>query len=260
MVSHSPVIQVVPTLQIQRTLYDIPRGMERFRAYLRTMIGDSDDIVLPLPAFNPMGRGHVADTLDALLTHDAESIAASAATEAATRLPPIEQPLRLAIVVSDDVAGQWTNRELIEADRLRQKNAVLTRGWLVATWWASESVEPAAIYAAVLAAAYRDFATLRLGAARTLNEMMTREGSALAFSRTTGPRLSSDEIEYSRDVIGPYLGASAVADFPTVFACLFGDTAAKRTGYKPLGLSDRAGCAVALADVESHARTPELTW
>lgn len=40
----------------------------------------------------------------------------------------------------------------------------------------------------------------------------------------------------------------AFEDFPTVFTCLFGDEAAKRVGYPPLGLSYRAGCALALAD------------
>ena len=33
-------LDYVPLLQIQRDLYGIPRGMERFRTYLRTMIND----------------------------------------------------------------------------------------------------------------------------------------------------------------------------------------------------------------------------
>src|SRR5437879_1765320 len=46
----------VPLLRVQRDLYRIPRGRDRFRAYLRTMIDwDIEDMRLPLGAMNPMG-------------------------------------------------------------------------------------------------------------------------------------------------------------------------------------------------------------
>lgn len=44
-----------PLLQTQRDLYDLPRGRERFDAYLQAMRGSlADDISLPLSAMNPM--------------------------------------------------------------------------------------------------------------------------------------------------------------------------------------------------------------
>ena len=74
------------------------------------------------------------------------------------------------------------------------------------------------------------------------------EGNALAFAGATEPELNDEETEYTREVIRPHLTAPVFEDFPTVFICLYGDQAAKRVGYPPLGLSHRAGCALALAE------------
>jgi hypothetical protein len=50
----------VPLLQTQRELYDLPRNMERFNAYLATMKDPTTgDLKLPLVAMNPMGKEHV---------------------------------------------------------------------------------------------------------------------------------------------------------------------------------------------------------
>jgi hypothetical protein len=41
-------LEHVPLLKIQRELYGIPRGFERFRAYLKTMIdAETRDLALP---------------------------------------------------------------------------------------------------------------------------------------------------------------------------------------------------------------------
>lgn len=77
-------------------------------------------------------------------------------------------------------------------------------------------------------------------------------GTALAFAGATVPVLDAEELEYTREVIRPHRDAAAFEDFPTVFTCLFGDDAAKRVGYPPLGLSHRAGCALALAEAKGN--------
>ena len=57
-----------PLLQLQRDLYDRPRGFERFREYLRVMVSaDGEDLALPLVGMNPMGKDHLPVQLDALL-------------------------------------------------------------------------------------------------------------------------------------------------------------------------------------------------
>jgi hypothetical protein len=55
-------------------------------------------------------------------------------------------------------------------------------------------------------------------------------------------------------VIAPHLDSDA---FPIVFACLYGDEPAASAGYPPLGLSIRAGFALALHDAREARVTPE---
>ena len=51
-------IDFVPRLEVMRELYARPRGAERFRTYLRTLVNDAGDDVecAPLVALNPMAR------------------------------------------------------------------------------------------------------------------------------------------------------------------------------------------------------------
>ena len=50
-------LEYVPLLKVQRDLYELPRGMERFREYIRTMSdAATGDLKFPLVAMNPMGR------------------------------------------------------------------------------------------------------------------------------------------------------------------------------------------------------------
>ncbi|MCB0062226.1 MAG: hypothetical protein KDE19_08930 [Caldilineaceae bacterium] len=48
-----------------------------------------------------------------------------------------------------------------------------------------------------------------------------------------------------RQLLAPYLDSE---HYPTCMAAIFGDEAARTLGYSPLGLSNYAGIAVALAD------------
>ena len=80
-------LELVPLLRVERELYHTPRGFARFRKYLATMQGGTNDVeLLPLVALNPMGKEHVAAVLDALLALDAEAVAAEAAADAGRRL------------------------------------------------------------------------------------------------------------------------------------------------------------------------------
>ena len=86
--------------------------MDRFREYLRTIWtpSDADGELIPMLLMNPMGKGHVAALLDALLALDADRIAARAAEDAATRLADEPGECKVALVVADDLKGGGTNR------------------------------------------------------------------------------------------------------------------------------------------------------
>ena len=102
-----------------------------------------------------------------------------------------------------------------------------------------------------LAAVFRCVHVQRHGFATRLGEMLDQEGFALASAGETVPTLDGEEIAYTREVLEPHRKAS---DRPTVMAALYGDEAARKLGYRPLGLSDCAGLALVLHDARTAAR------
>ena len=241
---------LVPMLQVQRDLYDIPRGWTRFERYLAVMTGGTDDIILPLPVFNPMGKAHVAEVLDALIRIDAEKVASEAIHEAEHRLVDVGAQLKVGLVLADDAGGGWTNRWLTETQTRFMPQATIQRGWAVVVFWTSEFPTRELVGQEVIATLYRTLTIIRNGPPVTLRQMMAQEGQAAAFAGAMQPTLDPEDLTYSREVIRPYLDSQ---HFPTVFSCLYGDEAAREVGYKPLGLSPRAGYAVALADTRASS-------
>ena len=239
----------VPLLRIQRELYAMPRGMERFREYIRTMTdADTGDLALPLVAMNPMGKDHVPALIDDYLALGAEQIAEDAVRQAGAKAVA---EYKVALVVSDDLKGGWTNRWASEFSHRIAYAAITSRGWLVGILWTSEPASAQNVRDSVLTSIYRADYLQTHAAPNTLGEMLDQEGYAMARAGCTTPQLDDDDLAYTRSVIKPHLGAT---DRATVIACLFGDTAAKALGYPPQGLSERAGLALAL----SNARTETL--
>ncbi|HEX4915438.1 MAG TPA: hypothetical protein VFV51_15885 [Vicinamibacterales bacterium] len=241
----------VPLLKVQRELYSLPRGMERFREYLKTMTdAATGDLALPLVAMNPMGKDHVPALIDSYLALDAEAIASQAVNDVRpAAVAGVATPeYRVALVVSDDLGGGWTNRWASEYSHRIEAAAITKRGWLVGILWTSEPASAQHVRDAVLTSIYRAEYLQTHAAPRTLGDMLEQEGYAMARAGCTTPRLDDEDIAYTRSVIEPHRDA---ADRATIIACMFGDTAAKALGYPPRGLSHRAGLALALADTST---------
>jgi hypothetical protein len=247
----------LPLLQVQRDLYAVPRGVERFREYIKTMTdAETGDLALPLVAMNPMGRDHVPALIDDYLALGAERIAEDAIAEASRNLPESPDPPRLphppfkiCLVVSDDLKGGWTNRWASEYGHRIEGAAITKRGWLTGLLWTSEPASEARVREAVLTSIYRAEYLQKHSIPKTLGEMLNQEGYAMARAGCTSPSLEGDDIAYTRSVITPHLHAT---DRATVIACMFGDAAAIALGYPPHGLSDRAGLALALDDAQKN--------
>jgi hypothetical protein len=236
----------LPLLQVQLDLYGMPRGMERFRAYIKTMTDDeTGDLALPLVAMNPMGKDHVPELIRSYLDLDAEEIAAQAIAEAAPSVAGPGPDYRVCLVVSDDLKGGWTNRYASEFSHRMEGAAITKRGWLTGLLWTSEPASAGAVREAVLTSIYRADYLRSHRVPATLGEMLAQEGYAMARAGCSKPSLDPDDLAYTRTVIEPHRHAK---DRATVIACLFGDTAARALGYPPQGLTDRAGFALALED------------
>ena len=243
-----------PSWKLQRELLDIPRGRERFDAYLRAVLNDARDEaeLAPLVAMNPMAREHVARLLDDLLAINADGVAASAIADAAYRVRETSGAYRIALVVADDARGGWTNRGAVEYGHAFESGGTLKRGWLSGLLWSSEPASAQAAREAVLTPIYRADYRARYGAPRTLRDRLAQEGYALAMAGCMLPTLGPDDLAYTRDVVVPLLDAE---DMRTAVECLYGDPAARSLGFTPRGLTARAGLALALADAKARPAT-----
>lgn len=237
-------VELVPLLRQERELYDVPRGRERFQAYLKAMTLGTGEAALPLAVLNPMGREHVGEYLDRMIAMGVEDAAAQAVADACDRLDGVEDEIRLAIVVADDLKGGWTNRTFTEMANRFERAYEVARGWATALFWTSEEPTLERARSESLGAIYRTLYERRFGAARTLGAMMRQEGRAARFA---GEHVALDDaaLAAARRVIEPNRDSTA---YPVIVAALYGDEAATSLGYPPLGLPARAGYAVALAE------------
>ncbi len=94
------LLEFLPTLEVHRELYSMPRGMERFRAYIARMTGHTGDIALPIVAMNPMGKEPMIRAVEAWIACGAEEAAAEAVREAAERFALVSGWLRVALVLA----------------------------------------------------------------------------------------------------------------------------------------------------------------
>jgi len=234
----------IAILAEQYRLQQMPRGMERFYEYLNTITNEdhSDVKLAPLVAANPMAHEHVTERVAEYLALNAEQVAADAVMEDQTRMGTPAEDYKHGLVIMDDVRGGWTSRPAAE---MGVTGGVLTRGgWINTGLWVSEAATAAYIRESVLHSIFRVFYTQQHGIPQTLRERMQMEGRGMAFAGKT-PALDDEELAYTRHVLAPLLDTD---NYALCFTALMGDDAARQFGYEPLGLSSRAGLAVALAD------------
>jgi len=253
-------LDYVPLLHIQRELQGIPRGMGRFRQYLRTISPDGANLELPpLVAANPMAKDHVTALLDALLALGADGVAARTVAEASAPVADEPGDFKVALVIVDDLMGGWTNRYAEEFTHRFQVGPPAPPDFRLPRWtkhywvngvlWSSEAATERAVREAVLTAVYRAAYVQRHGPARTLRAMLTQEGCVMAQAGCTEPVLDEEDIAYTREVLTPFLDAG---DKRTAIECLFGDAAGRTLGFTPRGLSPWAGLALALHDARPN--------
>ena len=246
--------ELVPILEKLRDLYLIPRGPDRFQAYIDLAIGGASVTknipYPPLIAVNPMAKEHALEFVESLLILEVETVAQAVLEEANVRLESVEysRTIKVGLTVLDDLKGSWTNRTFNDAARFKVGETLEKTGWVCVPVWTSEIPNLEELRMVVLEAACRAAFVVQHGDPKTLREMIHQEGAVAAFAnRKLGfdnLEIEREELEYSRAVIAPHLESTHQ---PTVIACLYGDEAAKELGYPPLGLSKNAGFQIALA-------------
>jgi hypothetical protein len=216
-------LEHLPLLHVHRELYSMPRGIDRFRRYLATITGGGEDLILPLASMNPMGKEHMLAAVEAWIAAGAEEAVAVAVREAAAGLADAPGRLRVGLVIADDIAGGWTNRYTTDFAHRFESAALYQRDFAVGLLWASEPAAAERARLEVLLSLARAAYERTHDRARTLRERLAQEHDALRFAGLAPKPLPPPH----------FLDA---ADAPTLFACLYGDEAARSLGYSALGV------------------------
>ena len=242
-------LTVYPILPELRGLYDVGERntLERYWAYKRLMVDGPE--LLPLGDFSPMGKRQ-PEYLAALLAMDAEVLATTYASEIEAEMSSVQADFRLVLVVADQPNNGWTQRWLSDAAWRFGTEKVTGqephRRWVTVQLWTQVPPTSGYLRAQLRGAVARAIWRLKHGDPVTLDDMMRQEGAALAFGGGTfaGEPLATagDELDYTRQVLAPLRQSD---HWPTCFAALYGDEAAREVGFPPLGLGALAGLALA---------------
>ncbi len=232
-----------------RGLYDVGERntLERFWAY--TTLASGGPELLPLGDFSPMGKRQPG-SLDALLAMDAEALTAEYAREIEIELEDMQAEFRLMLVVADEPNNGWTQRWLTDAawrfgpEKVPQPTP--ERRWVTVQLWTHVLPTPEYLRSQLRGAVMRAVWKMNCGLPVTLADHLAQEGAALKFGGGLFAgkplTLEPDERSYTRQVLEPLLGSG---HWPTIFAALYGDEAAREVGFPPLGLGALAGLGLA---------------
>ncbi len=237
-----------PLLVLMRDYHRLPFTAERFEMYLKLAAGDAqraaDISKPPLVYMNPMGKEHVLKALEGWIALEAEDLVRATLIEATRRLELDLPPLKVGLVIVDDLKGGWTNRHFNDAGFRFKLEGIRKTGWIPIPLWSSEIPNLESLRLEVLENCARVANFWERGEPTTLMAMMRQEGYVAKFAGRV-PGLSADDLEYTRAVLEPLLDNQHQ---PTQMAALYGDAVALELGYPPLGLSPRAGFELALAE------------
>lgn len=152
------MFELVPTLDRMMEIYRLPSGNIRFEKYLSSIKGSSDnDMEIPLAGYNPMAKDHVLLKMEELQKLNAERVMEDLFSDPQLTecLPDQSKPVKVALNLSDDLKGGWTNRFTSDYDSKFKTNAYLRRKFCVPIFWTSENYSESLIQKRTLEYLYR---------------------------------------------------------------------------------------------------------
>lgn len=227
--------EVLPTIDKMLELYQKPRTMERFHEYIRTLQGDTKgDLVVPIGGFNPMAKEHVVEKLLELKNFDAEKIMRDALEELNAELirrggEKDNSTFKVALNLSDDLKGGWTNRYTSDYDSKFKINALVNRKFCTPIFWTGESFSEQIIRERTLEYAYRTIYWLKHPKPKTLEEHVAQEKFAMQKSQWN-ENLDALAAETF------YQKHRSSEDYHIIFNFFYGDAASKSLEFPTFGM------------------------
>jgi len=233
--------QIKPVLRQMHELYDLPRGPERFDRYLFMLQGHTKgNMILPIGGYNPMGKVHVKQRIQELISLDAEAILENhlASVNAVVNNLQPDITYHVVINVSDDLGGAWTDRYASGYKHTFDFGAIAKRKFCTPHFWTSdERYTEELIINRTQAAVYRTIHFLQNGKPKTLWDHVQQE----VFVAKEIPTAQPAALKYPKTVLEFYEAHKFSDDYNLILNFSYGYKASKQLDYQTFSHSEFTG-------------------
>jgi len=181
--------EFLSTIDLMIDLYEKPRSFERFQEYINTLQGDKKgDLSIPISGFNPMAKVHLIDKLKQLKKLDAEQIIKDLLSDLNENnsANSLNRKFKVAINVSDDLKGGWTNHFTSDYDSKFKISGLFNKNFCVPVFWSSEEFTKDKIREKTLEYIFRTIYWINSPKPKTLKEHLEQEIFVASQAKSTG--------------------------------------------------------------------------
>lgn len=229
--------KLFPVLDLMIDFYHKPLGVDRFWDYLKILKGDSkDNMEVPIPNFNPMGKEHVLTKLLELKELDVESIIKDTLEKINKELSDNDSiQVDVVMTLADDLKGGWTNRHTTDYDSKFKLNAYINRNFCIPVFWTSEEYNIDIIKRRTEEYCLRTLFWKKWNKPETLEEHIKQElyVSANCMTSTIDNRL--ENISFTDNF---YDINKDSTEHSKIFNFMYGDDACRKLGYAEFGIKE----------------------
>lgn len=226
--------QLLPAIDTMIDLYEKPRSLERFQAYIKTLQGNTKgELTMPVSGFNPMAKEHLLVKLNQLKDLGAENIIEELLVDLnkTALVKNISRDFKVAINLSDDLKGGWTNRFTSDYDSKFKFNGLFSRNFCIPIFWSAETFSKEMVKQRTLAYIFRTIYWLTSPKPITLKEHLEQE---IYVSRNTLAKNGSKQTDFSA-LAEFYKDYENTANYHIIFNFFYGDEASASLSFPTYG-------------------------
>jgi hypothetical protein len=227
--------ELLPTIDIMIDLYEKPRTFERFQEYLKTLQGDTKgDIAIPISGFNPMAKEHLLERLKELKNLGAEQIIEGTLNDLNVNnfSKNSNRNFKVAINLSDDLKGGWTNRFTSDYDSKFKINGLFSRNFCTSIFWTSENFTKDTIRERTLEYIFRTVYWLTSPKPKTLKEHLEQEIFVASQTKSNGKFKKTDFKKLDKF----YKDNENTDNYHIIFNFFYGDKASASLEFPTYGI------------------------
>jgi hypothetical protein len=227
---------VLPTLGLMKNLYTLPRTQERFEAYLKLLEGNhKGDLAYPISGYNPKAKDHILTCIENLEKLNAEQIVEETLEEINQNFI-FKTEIKVALNISDDLLGGWTNRFTGDYDGKFKINALASRGFCTPILWSSEVYSPEKIKLRILGYALRTFYWFENKKIISLEDHVNQEVFVAQNCKIqTSTKMVEQEIRTLKEY---YFKNKNSEDYSLIFNFFYGNKASESLSFAIFGLPE----------------------